>query len=311
MRLAAIYSTMLKKLNNSFQFVASDLNSKIRLDLLLANNFDKFSRSQWADQITRGKVKLNNKIVKPSVKVSNQDTVSGYLPEVDSSNKLTSPDVMPEVLYKDDDVIVINKPAGLLSHALSNKSANSVAGAFSSEVKDKDPLRAGIVHRLDKQTSGVMILARNIEAKKFLQDQFKSRKVKKVYTALVHGHLQSTEARLELPIARSTNNPQKMIISKQGKLAISEYNVIKQYQDYTLVSVKIMTGRTHQIRVQMAYIGNPVAGDLLYSHNKYDPLIDRQFLHASELTIELPSKHKKTFRAPLADDLKAILRDLK
>jgi len=302
---------MPKKLNNSFQFIASDVNTDIRLDLLLVNKFDRYSRSQWSEQITKGNVTLNNKIVKSSTKVSNQDMVSGYLPVIHSSNKLTSPDVIPEVLYKDDDVIVINKPAGLLSHALSNKSFSSVAGAFRSEVKDNDPLRAGIVHRLDKQTSGVMIIARNINAKSFLQDQFKSRKVKKTYTALVHGHLQSAKARLELPIARSKNNPQKMIVSKQGKPAFSEYNTIRQYQDYTLVSVKIMTGRTHQIRVQMAYIGNPVAGDLLYSHNKHDPMFKRQFLHASELSIELPSKHKKTFRAPLPNDLKVILEKLK
>lgn len=302
---------MLKKPNNTFKLTVSDLSIKTRLDLLLSNNFDQFSRSQWSEQISSGNIKVNGAVVKSSARINNQDVITGHLPHLSTSDRLTSPKVIPEVIYKDKDVIVINKPAGLLSHALSNKDADSVAGAFKSEVDDDDPLRSGIVHRLDKQTSGVMILARNPHAKKFLQSQFKARKVKKTYTALVHGHLQNNQAILELPITRSNNNPQKMIISKQGKPAISEYNTIKQYKDYSLISIKIMTGRTHQIRVQMAYIGNPVAGDMLYGHKKHDPSIARQFLHASELTIELPSKTTKTFKAPLPGDLKKVLEGLR
>ena len=301
---------MPKQVNKSFQLTVSDLSTSTRLDLFLSKKYNQYSRSQWSEHISAGKIKVNGKVVKPSARINNNDMITGDLPITANSNKLTSPEVTPEIIYKDKDVIVINKPAGLLSHALSNKNADSVAGAFNSEVDDDDPLRSGIVHRLDKQTSGIMILARNATAKKFLQEQFKARKVKKTYIALVHGHLQNDAARLELPITRSSNNPQKMIISKQGKPAISEYHTIKKYKDYTLISIKIMTGRTHQIRVQMAYIGNPVAGDMLYSNKKSLKGINRQFLHSSELTIELPSGTIKTFRAPLPDDLEDILKEL-
>ena len=301
---------MPKQVNKSFQLTVSDLSTSTRLDLFLSKKYNQYSRSQWSEHISAGKIKVNGKVVKPSARINNNDMITGDLPITANSNKLTSPEVTPEIIYKDKDVIVINKPAGLLSHALSNKNADSVAGAFKSEVDDDDPLRSGIVHRLDKQTSGIMILARNATAKKFLQEQFKARKVKKTYIALVHGHLQNDAARLELPITRSSNNPQKMIISKQGKPAISEYHTIKKYKDYTLISIKIMTGRTHQIRVQMAYIGNPVAGDMLYSNKKSLIDIIRQFLHSSELTIELPSGTIKTFRAPLPDDLEDILKEL-
>jgi len=301
---------MPKQVNKSFQLTVSDLSTSTRLDLFLSKKYNQYSRSQWSEHISAGKIKVNGKVVKPSARINNNDMITGDLPITANSNKLTSPEVTPEIIYKDKDVIVINKPAGLLSHALSNKNADSVAGAFNSEVDDDDPLRSGIVHRLDKQTSGIMILARNATAKKFLQEQFKARKVKKTYIALVHGHLQNDAARLELPITRSSNNPQKMIISKQGKPAISEYHTIKKYKDYTLISIKIMTGRTHQIRVQMAYIGNPVAGDMLYSNKKSLIDIIRQFLHSSELTIELPSGTIKTFRAPLPDDLEDILKEL-
>lgn len=301
---------MPKQVNKSFQLTVSDLSTSTRLDLFLSKKYNQYSRSQWSEHISAGKIKVNGKVVKPSARINNNDMITGDLPITANSNKLTSPEVTPEIIYKDKDVIVINKPAGLLSHALSNKNADSVAGAFKSEVDDDDPLRSGIVHRLDKQTSGIMILARNATAKKFLQEQFKARKVKKTYIALVHGHLQNDAARLELPITRSSNNPQKMIISKQGKPAISEYHTIKKYKDYTLISIKIMTGRTHQIRVQMAYIGNPVAGDMLYSNKKSLKGINRQFLHSSELTIELPSGTIKTFRAPLPDDLEDILKEL-
>lgn len=301
---------MSNQINKSFQLTVSDLSTSTRLDLFLSKKYNQYSRSQWSEQISNYKIKVNGKVVKPSTKINNHDVITGGLPVAISSNKLTAPDITPDIIFKNKDVIVINKPAGLLSHALSNKNADSVAGAFKSEVDDDDPLRSGIVHRLDKQTSGIMILARNPTTKKFLQEQFKARKVKKTYIALVHGHLQNDAARLELPITRSSNNPQKMIISKQGKPAISEYHTIKKYKDYTLISIKIMTGRTHQIRVQMAYIGNPVAGDMLYSNKKSLKGINRQFLHSSELTIELPSGTIKTFRAPLPDDLEDILKEL-
>lgn len=301
---------MSAKLNTSFTHIVSDLHTKTRLDAYLAKQYPQYSRAKWSQQITNGQLKVNNIIARQSTNIKNADIITGNYPADKSTNQLTAPKIIPQVLYKDNDVIVINKPAGLLTHALTGKKENSVSGAFKSEIKDDDPLRAGIVHRLDKQTSGVMILARNEKAKVFLTDQFKTRNVKKVYTALVHGNLQNDTARLELPIKRSHNNPQKMIISKQGKPAISEYHTIKKYKDYTLLSIKIMTGRTHQIRVQLAYLGHPVVGDIMYGNKKQNLPINRHFLHASELTIELPSALKKTFEAPLPQDLQNALKKI-
>ena len=289
------------------------MQNDIRIDLFLSQRFDQFSRSQWSEQISSGLVKINGRAAKSSSKTKNSDTVTGLFPQSQGRDKQAAPTTTPEVIYKDQDVIVINKPAGLLSHALNNKIAESVSGAFKSEVQDDDPLRAGIVHRLDKQTSGVMILARNEKAKKFLQDQFKNRQVEKTYTALVRGHLGESEAILELPISRSKANPQKMIISKQGKTAVSQYRTIQEFTSTTLVSIKIMTGRTHQIRVQMAYIGNPVVGDTLYGPKQAidDLSIDRLFLHSTTLTIELPSQVTKTFEAPLPKELQDTLEGLR
>ena len=226
------------------------------------------------------------------------------------TNSLIAPASQPEIIFEDSNVIVINKPAGLVAHPTAKLSQPSVAGAFLDKIVDSDLLRPGIVHRLDKDTSGVMILARNEATKDFLQAQFKDRKVKKIYTALVLGHLDRETARIELPLERSKKNPEKMMVSSSGKMAVSEYRLVAEYPGYSLIEVELLTGRTHQIRAHFAHIGNPIAGDRLYGKQILPAGLDRQFLHASLLSLEVAKDKKMTFKAPLAKDLKVFLGGL-
>lgn len=216
----------------------------------------------------------------------------------------------PKILYKDTDVIVVNKPPGLLTHSVNMGNDESVASLFAHEINEVESQRAGIVHRLDKDTSGVMILARNTAAKTFLQKQFQERKVNKHYLALIDGHIKPEQARLELPLKRSSKQPQKMIVHSTGKPAVSEYKVLKYYSGHSYIDMHILTGRTHQIRAQLAYLGHSVTQDKLYGHFVANDLLKRQFLHAYSLGITLPDGENKVFQAPLAQDLQIYLETL-
>ncbi len=218
-----------------------------------------------------------------------------------------------EVLYQDANVLVINKPAGISMHA-KNASDQSITihRIFASQLaKGGDPLRSGIVHRLDKNTSGVVIMAKTAAALKHLQAQFAARTVIKDYLALVWGHLEHKQARIELPIRRSVKAPNIMAIHPGGKPAVSEYRVISEYPDYSLVEINLHTGRTHQIRVQFAHLGHSVVGDEQYGKRSVPRGLGRQFLHAKKLSIKLPGSEKMTsFEAPLPPDLANYLEKL-
>lgn len=215
------------------------------------------------------------------------------------------------IVFEDENVLVINKPAGLLVHPTEHKpDAISITKLFTDKLVWSEPLRPGVVHRLDKDTSGVMILAKTKVALHDLQAQFKEREVKKIYTALVWGHMKHSQARLELPIAHSKRQPNKMMVQTGGKPSVSEYRLVREYPDYSLLEVKLFTGRTHQIRAQFSYLGHPVVGDSLYSKRNLPDGLERQFLHSSVLGITLPKGSYKEFKAPLAADLRAFLDTL-
>lgn len=294
---------------NNFSFTADRLQEGKRLDAVLTAQYGQFSRAQWSSQLKHGAITLNDKVAKSSDNVKAEAIVSGTFPQTDATALIT-PDQVPQVIFQDDNVIVINKPAGLVVHPSGKLAQPSVAAAFSGKIVDSDKLRPGIVHRLDKDTSGVMILARNVKTKEFLQAQFKARTVQKVYKALVIGHLNEPSARIELPLERSKKNPEKMMVSSGGKVAISEYQTLTEYADYTLLQIELFTGRTHQIRAHFAHIGNPIAGDRLYSLQAIPIGLLRQFLHASSLTIEIAPGTTKTFTVPLANDLQTFLEGL-
>lgn len=215
------------------------------------------------------------------------------------------------ILFEDSNVLVLNKPAGLLVHPTDhNPSANSLTQIFAHKLIQSDPLRPGVVHRLDKDTSGVVIMAKTEIALRALQAQFKARTVEKIYDALIWGHLQEPKARLELPIRRSLRQPNKMMVHHAGKLANTEYEVVGRYVLYSLLKIKLLTGRTHQIRVQFAHLGHPVVGDPLYSKQKLPRGLTRQFLHAQSLTLTLPTGERKQFTTSMPQDLNSFLRSL-
>ena len=217
-----------------------------------------------------------------------------------------------EVLFENEQVIVINKPAGISMHAKNSKDlSKTIYSIFRSKLANNDQLRGGIVHRLDKDTSGVLIMAKTIKELDYLQQQFASRLVDKTYIALVWGHLRHPRARIELPIKRSTKAPNKMSIDALGKMAISEYKVLAEYNKYSLVQIDIHTGRTHQIRVQFSHMGHPIVGDKLYGGKPMPEGLSRQFLHAKSLALSIEDGLlKQNFEADLPKDLTDFLESI-
>lgn len=187
------------------------------------------------------------------------------------------------VLRETADYLVIDKPAGLLVDTVANSSAPTLKSAVAGYTAEDKSARAGIVHRLDRDTSGVMVVARTTVMHEQLKQQFQNRQIEKYYLALVVGHPKQDRARLELPIRRSLKRPTTMTIHPSGRSAISEYECLAQTKDYSLLRVRILTGRTHQIRVQLAYLGHPVVGDIVYGTSKRPAGLHRQFLHAHKL----------------------------
>lgn len=283
-----------------------------RVDIVLAENFSEFSRAAWQQSLKTKPALVDNKKVTGSYKVKPDQVVKAILPiHKKREINLKAPKHLPEILYKDSDVIVINKPAGLITHPTENNPGEaSVAGAFAGSVEDIDAMRPGIVHRLDRDTSGVMIIARNLAAKEFLQEQFRQRNVTKHYIVLVRGQLKRPAARIELPLQKSHQQPNTMAVRATGRPAITEYHLTAQYPGASLLDVTIHTGRTHQIRAHFAHLGHPVVGDKVYGKVIRSSGLMRQFLHASSLTILLPSGKRQTFSAKLPQDLLSYLEQL-
>ena len=276
-----------------------------RVDAFLARVAPEHSRSYWQKQCDNGLVCIAKFPVKASRKLAAGEDVAIKNTETHDFSNQTLP-----ILYEDDDVIVINKPAGILTHAKGVASDEfSVAEFVRPHTTDGvDTNRPGIVHRLDRATSGVIIAAKNTPAKRWLQDQFSKRNVKKTYLALVEGHLKNHEAILDLPIERNPKKPQTFRVGANGKLAKTSYIVETRYKDYDLVKLSPHTGRTHQLRVHMQYLDHPIVGDDVYgaAHKK----LGRMFLHAYSLELTLPSKERKIFTAPLPKELQNYLSTL-
>jgi 23S rRNA pseudouridine1911/1915/1917 synthase len=227
---------------------------------------------------------------------------------------LVGEDIPLDILFENDDLIVINKPAGMVVHpALGHASGTLVQAVlgYAPEIEGVGGIkRPGLVHRLDQNTSGVIMLAKNDRAHQFLQDQFQARTVDKQYLALVDGRPPTPQGRVEVAIGRDSKYRQRMApaLERDGKEAISEYFTQETFPEHTLIKVSILTGRTHQIRVHMAFLGCPVVGDTVYGRKKPSIKIQRHFLHAFRLSILIPGeKTKKTFEAPLASELFDVL----
>lgn len=277
-------------------FVVDSQSAGQRADVFVADKYPEFTRSSLGSLFESKSVSVNKQPAKAGQRLKEGDKVSID----DKLLKAQPPAIKLPVVYEDDDVIVINKPAGILTHS---KGALNLESTIASFIRDKitdsklNGNRAGIVHRLDRATSGLVITAKNSKALTYLQKQFSDRKVKKTYVAIVEGIPTPPEAVVDAPIARNPKKPQTFRVTPLGKSARTEYRLIESFkkssQIFSLVELKPLTGRTHQLRIHMAYTGNPVVGDSVYGHDGREML-----LHAKTLELTLPDRKRKVFKVP-------------
>ena len=271
-----------------------------RLDTYLYEHYKEISRSRWQKYIKDSRVSINGKtITTPSYEIDDKAIIDIKLPEEKKFEKEKL-----DILYLDDNVIVINKPAGILTHAKGTESDEFTVADFFKRYSTYalDTNRAGIVHRLDRDTSGVIIGARNNETANLLKKQFAKRLTKKTYIAITTGIPKLEKARIDLPIARNPKKPATFKVSSNGKVAITDYKVLKTNENYALIELMPKTGRTHQLRVHLNYINCPILGDKIYGTKK----ADRMYLHAEKLEITIPNKGRMTFEAKLPKEFKDI-----
>jgi len=288
---------------------------KNRLDTYLAKQKKDLSRTMIKKLIEDGNILVNGKKQKTSYKVQMNDEISIIIPEPKEIS-LKAQDIPIEIIYEDKDIIVVNKPKGMVVHPAIGNTDGTLVNAIMSICKESlsgigGEIRPGIVHRLDKDTSGLLIVAKNDEAHIKMSEEIKNREVYKIYIALVRGVVKENEATINMPIGRSTKDRKKMAVNKKGKEAITHFIVLKRYPKYTLLQIKIDTGRTHQIRVHMAEIGHPVVGDVVYSNGKNEFGIQGQMLHSQKLKFKHPiSGEQMELEADLPMYFKEVLKKL-
>ena len=275
-----------------------------RLDVTLAE-LTKQTRSFWATQIKKGIVLVAGRVAKASYLVAPSDIISVNLPP-DTSESFAAP-ALP-IVYEDADIVVVDKPAGLLTHPTAHSHEATLADFAAARSSDTDLLRPGIVHRLDRDTSGLIIIAKTTPAKTYLQQQFKAHQIRKTYVALVYGRLRPEKAIIRLPIG--TSNQLKKTVTLSGKEATTAYTVVAEYPGFSLVEASPATGRTHQLRLHFTHLGHPIAGDVLYGSKTRPRGLSRQFLHAVELEFFAPSGHKLHLKSPLPPELSQYLKSL-
>lgn len=295
--------------------VNEEENSK-RLDVYIASKDEETTRSSAQRQIEQGNVVVNGKkITKVSYKVSEGDKIEIEEQEPVES-ELKAQDIPIDIIYEDKDIIVVNKPKGMVVHPANGNPDGTLVNAIMAICKDSlsgigGEIRPGIVHRLDKDTSGLLIVAKNDMAHVNMSEQIKRHEVKKTYIALVRGIVKENEATIDMPIGRSNSDRKKMAVTKNGKNAVTHIKVLKRYDKYTLLEINIETGRTHQIRVHLAHIGYPVIGDYIYSNGKNEFGIVGQCLHAKSLEFKHPITGKDMkLEAPLPEYFEKVLNEL-
>jgi len=288
--------------------------NKIRLDLYLTQQEIYPSRSQIRNLITQGKIRVNRRPGKPSYILKNGDVVN--LPLLEQKELEIEAEAIPlDIIYEDGYLVVVNKPADMIVHPAGKIHSGTLVNALLYHCQDSlsgigGVIRPGIVHRLDKDTSGLIVVAKNDLAHLDLSKQMKEHQVTKKYIALVHGNLKDNSGIIDAPIGRSLKNRKKMAVTEEGKSreAITQFKVLKRFSGYTLIEATLRTGRTHQIRVHLAFIGYPIVGDQLYGHKKLGLNINRQALHSYILGFIHPSSKKyMEFSAPLPKDMQELI----
>jgi len=291
--------------------LVADIGS-VRLDKFVGDRCAELSRTHASQLIDDGFITVNGKAAKPSLKLVPGDRVNITIPP-ETPSALAAENISLKIIYEDTDLLVIDKPAGLAVHPApgtpSHTLVNAILHYLPGIAADADSLRPGIVHRLDKDTSGLILVAKNRVAQAYLSDQFKSRTVSKSYLVLVKGKLTPEKGIIEADIGRDPHHRQRMAVVADGREARTDYRVVKYYGNYTLLEIKPETGRTHQIRVHLSAIGFPVVGDAIYGFKT--PHLSRQFLHAHKLRFKLPSTGEFVeFESPLPEDLEQALTEI-
>jgi len=295
-------------------------DSAVRLDSFISAALPELTRSAAQRLILKGLVTINGRPNKAAYRIRSGDVIVVRIPPPPPVEAQAEP-IPLDIIYEDADLLVINKPAGMVVHPAAGHDSGTLVNAVLGHCPELhcigDRLRPGIVHRLDKDTSGLIIVAKNEAARENLQRQFKSCSVSKVYVALVEGRLAPPQGLIDVPVGRDRRQRKRMAAMADGRPARTAYKAIEFFDapgPYTLVEVQPQTGRTHQIRVHLAWLGFPVVGDRVYGRRrvKHDLPLRRHFLHAWSLTFRLPSDGRQvTFTAPLPSDLVNVLKSLR
>ncbi|MCD5550070.1 RluA family pseudouridine synthase [Lactobacillus delbrueckii] len=276
-------------MNREYELTAEE--SGQRLDKYLAGEMTDLSRSRIKELVQAGEVLVNGKKSKVSYKVQNGDLIQVTVLPLEPL-KLEAENIPLDIVYEDGDIIVVNKPQGMVVHPAVGHPSHTLVNALLYHTRDladsPEGFRPGIVHRIDKDTSGLLMVAKNAAARESLEKQLAAKSNKRQYLAIVHGNFAEEEGTIDAPIGRNPKDRKQMAVVEKGKSAVTHFKVLEQYQGYSLVECQLETGRTHQIRVHMAYIGHPLAGDPLYGPRKTLPG-HGQFLHAKTLGFEQPS----------------------
>ena len=299
------------------KFIVSGEDEGKRIDAYLASRNKGLSRVAIQRLIDEEKILVNKKKTKASYKIQDGDLIT-LEEEQPKEVSLKAEEIPIEVIYEDKDIIVVNKPKGMVVHPANGNPDGTLVNAIMAICKDSlsgigGELRPGIVHRLDKDTSGVLIVAKNDKAHINLSEQIKEHEVEKTYIALVRGIVKENEASINMPIGRSNKDRKKMAVKKNGKSAITHFKVLERFTKHncTLLEIKIETGRTHQIRVHLSHIGYPVIGDEVYSSGKNEWNVKGQCLHAKSLKFNHPITNKEMFlEAKIPDYFKNIIEDM-
>ncbi|MGI5920240.1 MAG: RluA family pseudouridine synthase [Syntrophomonadaceae bacterium] len=300
--------------DNRILVVEEDMEGE-RLDSFICSGSADLSRAMVKTLVTEGRVSVNGEQCKSSYRVKAGDEVRIVIPELQPVS--IKPQNIPlNIIYQDEDIVVVDKPKGMVVHPAHGNWDNTMVNALLYHIRDlsgiNGELRPGIVHRLDKDTSGVMVVAKNDRAHRNLAEQIKIHSINREYIALVHGMIKENLGSIDAPIGRSKMDRKKMAVVAGGREALSNYEVLERFGNYTLVKVKLLTGRTHQIRVHFAYIKHPVVGDPLYGSGKKHFGLDSQALHAHLLGFEHPTSGEYVeFHSALPAYFLSILEQLR
>jgi 23S rRNA pseudouridine1911/1915/1917 synthase len=295
-----------------------DSDKPERLDKILVSRFPEFSRARLQGLIADGFVLVNGAPAKKAGQVIDPGTTVEMRVPPPVPSGLVGEDIPLDIVFENEDLLVVNKPAGMVVHPAAGHDTGTLVHAalgYEPELEGVGgEVRPGVVHRLDKDTSGLIVLAKNERAIRWLQDQFRLRYVEKTYLALVDGKPPTPTGRVEASIGRDPHNRKKMAVlpTNKGREAVSEYKTLESFKEHTLLEFRPHTGRTHQIRLHCAFLGCPIVGDEVYGRKKFSVETNRHFLHAYRLTIVLPGENEaRMFEAPLPVELERVLTALR